>query len=97
MDQIIKGTFISIWEEGMLETPATLDLNTGEVITCSVNTQGLEHLVEELFEDENGDEHEVCPECHEYIMHTYMEPGIGHNLDEVKRCRNTDCTYVRYF
>jgi hypothetical protein len=94
---VIHGTFISIWDNGSVSTPATLDLETGEVTTNSVvASDDLGTLMEEWFEDENGDEHEICPECHEYILHTCMEPGIGHNLDEVKRCKDPDCEYNRF-
>jgi len=93
----IKGTFVSIWDNGSVRTPATLDLETGEVSTDSVEADdNLGTLMEEWFEDSEGDEHEICPECHEYILHTCMEPGIGHNLDELKRCKNPDCEYNRF-
>jgi len=91
---IIKGTFTSVWDNGSVITPSTLDLETGEVSTDSVEVDdNLGTLMEECFEDEEGEEYEVCPECHEYILHTCMEPGIGHNLDEVLRCKNSDCEY----
>jgi len=93
---IIKGTFTSIWDDDNdITTPAELNTKTGEVTAESVEAHDVEILNKEYFTNEKGEEFEVCPECHEYILHTCMEPGIGHNLDEVKRCKNPDCDYVR--
>jgi hypothetical protein len=93
----IKGTFTSIWDDDVeITTNATLDTETGEVTTEAVEIDNVDILVGESFTDENGNQYDICPECHEYILHTCMEPGIGHNLDEVKRCKNPDCDYVRY-
>jgi hypothetical protein len=92
----MKGTFVSIWDNGSIRTPAELNEETGEIQTTSVDADGMEHLMEEWFEDEDGEEFEVCPVCHEYILHTCMEDGIAHNLDEVKRCKNRDCDYAYY-
>jgi hypothetical protein len=84
----IKGTFVSIWDNGSVRTPAILDLETGEITTDAVETEDLGTLMEEWFEEsETGEEHEICPECHEYILH---------NLDEVRRCKNPDCDYMRF-
>lgn len=96
---ILKGTFISVWDNGSVRTPSTLDTETGEVTTNSVDVNDdLGTLMEEVFEDEeDGEEYDICPECHEYILHTCMEPGIVHNLDEVKRCKNPDCDYLWFF
>jgi hypothetical protein len=93
----IKGMFVSIWDNGSIRTSAILDTETGEVSTNSVEVDDdLGTLMEESFEANDGEEYDICPECHEYIIHTCMEPGIAHNLDEVKRCKNPDCDYVRY-
>jgi len=62
------GTFVSIWEEGSVRTPATLNEETGEVTTESVDVDGMEHLLEEWFEDEEGEEHDICSTCHEYLI-----------------------------
>jgi len=89
----IKGTFVSIWDNGSVRTPATLDTETGEVTTDSVDAgDDLGTLMEEWFEEsETGDEHEICPECHEFILKTVMKPGVGKTLDEVKVCPNPYC------
>ena len=95
-ENLITGNFTSIWDNGSVTTPATLDIKTGEINTNSVDvSDDIGTLMEEWFEDSEGEEYDVCPKCHEYILHTCMEPGIGHNLNEVKRCKNPDCDYVR--
>jgi hypothetical protein len=88
----MKGTFVSIWDEGSLRTPAELNEATGEVTTNSVDAEGMEHLIEEWFEDgETGDEYEICPDCHEYILKTVMKEGVGKHLYEAQVCSNPDC------
>jgi hypothetical protein len=89
---IKKGNFVSIWEEGTITTPAELNTETGEITTESVDANGFEHLMEEWFEDsEDGEEYEVCPECHEYILKSVMKDGIGSTLDEVQVCSDPEC------
>ena len=88
---IVTGQFISIWDEGTIMTAGVLDTETGRVDCDSVDGNGFEHLIEENFEDEFGDEHEVCDECHEFILKTVMVDGIGSCLDEVEVCSNPDC------
>ena len=91
---ILKGTFTSIWDTDVeISTPAELDTETGEVTTEPVEAGDVDILEEEYFEDSEGNQYPICPECHEYIVTTSMEDGIGHNLDEVKRCKNPDCDY----
>jgi hypothetical protein len=93
---ILKGTFTSIWDTDVeITTPAELDTETGEVSAESVDAGDVDILEEEYFTDEQGNQYPVCPECHEYILVTSMEDGIGHNLDEVKRCKNPDCDYCK--
>jgi hypothetical protein len=88
----MKGTFVSIWDEGSIRTPAELNEETGEISTESVDADGMEHLMEEWFEDnETGDEYEVCPECHEYILKVVMKEGVGKTLYEAQVCSNPDC------
>jgi hypothetical protein len=48
--------------------------------------------MEEWFEEsETGDEHEICPECHECILKTIMDEGVGKSLFERTVCSNPDC------
>ena len=90
-ETIMNGSFISVWEEGTIQTEGTLDIETGEVTCKSVNTPDLGCLEREYFEDKDGNEYEVCKECHEYILKTAMVPGISHTLEEEQYCSNPDC------
>ena len=87
---IQKGNFRSVWDEGIIITPATLDTETGYVDAKSVESN-FDHLIDEHFESEDGDEFEVCDTCHEYILKTVMVDGIGSCLDEIQVCSNPEC------
>ena len=88
---IQKGNFRSVWDEGIVITPATLDTETGYVETEPIDVNGVANLIDEHFEGNDGDEHEVCYQCHEYILKTVMVDGIGSCLDEVEVCSNPEC------
>jgi hypothetical protein len=91
------GTFVSVWDDGTeIRTSAILDETSGAVDAETADVENLDILQREFFESSDCEEYEICPECHEYILHTCMEPGIGHNLDEVKRCKNPDCEYIQF-
>ena len=90
----IKGTFVSNWDDGKVVTPCELNLKTGELFTKSATVGNLGTLKSEKFYvdgDEDGDEYDVCPDCHEYILRSEMNPGSGHDLDEEPVCSNPDC------
>lgn len=94
---ILKGTFTSVWDTDVeITTSATLDTETGEVSAESVDADDVDILEEEYFEDLEGNQYPVCPECHEYIVVTGMEDDeyIKHQLNVVKRCKNPNCDYV---
>lgn len=88
----IKGKFISIWDDGIeICTDATLDTETGEVFTNSVDVNNLEVLIEEFFRDEEGYEDEICPFCHTHILKIKVVEGVGKSLEEVYSCSNENC------
>ena len=68
--EIKKGTFTSVWDGGTtIITPATLDVEVGRVTTESVDVDiDLDVLDREFFTDEEGNEYEICLDCHEYII-----------------------------
>ena len=88
---ILQGSFVSVWDEGTVQTQGTLNTKTGEVTAKFVNVPDLGSLKREYFEDETEDTYEVCTECHEYILKSEMNPGIGHDLNEERVCSNKDC------
>jgi hypothetical protein len=90
----MKGIFVSVWDgDTEVRTPAVLDEATGEIETKSVDVDDLDlnMLDREYFENEEGDEYKVCPECHEYILKTVMKEGIGKTLYEAQVCSNPYC------
>jgi hypothetical protein len=86
-----KGTFTSVWDDAIIITGAELNEITGEIMTSSIDTGNNGSLIEEFFEDEDGDQLEVCPECHCYIMKTIMVDGIDHCYNERSVCSDPDC------
>ena len=92
-----KCTFVSVWDGGVcIESPAELDETTGEICAASVDVTLLEDepdiLEREYLEMPDGEEKEVCPVCHEFILKTVMEEDkVGHGLSEVQRCSSPHC------
>ncbi len=68
--EIKKGTFTSVWDGGTtIITPATLDVEVGRVTTESIEVDiDIDVLDREFFTDEEGNEYEICPDCHEFLM-----------------------------
>jgi hypothetical protein len=92
----MKGKLITLWDgEIEISTPAELNTETGEITTESIDANGLETLDREYFQSDeffnSGEEFEVCPDCHEYILKTVMMEGIGKTLFEANVCSNPDC------
>jgi len=86
----MKGTFISIWDGGnLISTPAILNTQTGKITTESVDAD-VEILDREYFESQeffnSGEEFEICPECHEYILKLVIKEG-----NEALICSNPEC------
>jgi hypothetical protein len=65
---ILKGTFTSIWDEGIVTTNCTLDMDTGELTSETIDVPDLGSLVSGRFLGKDGSEHGVCTECHKYIL-----------------------------
>lgn len=89
----MKVKFNSVWDSCTITTDAEYFPETGEVYSeTSDSLPGKDATLErEYIELPNGDEIEVCTTCHEYTMRAAMNPGIGHDLNEEKECRNPIC------
>jgi hypothetical protein len=88
----ITGSFVSVWDEGTIQTEGTLNLRTGQVTAKSVEPKDLGSLEREYFEDKNGKEYEICTDCHEYILKITMRPDpVGKGLTEVTICSDPNC------
>jgi hypothetical protein len=88
---VINGFFTSIWEEGTIETPATLDLETGFLdVTFSNQGSEYENLNKEEFVSIGGKVYNICPNCHQYVTKLEMhDDNVGNGLSEVEVCRGT--------
>lgn len=92
----MTGTFVSVWDDGTeIRTPAILDETSGAVDAETSDIENLEILQREFFESSDfansGEEFEICPECHEYILKTVMKEGVGKTLYEAQVCSNRYC------
>ena len=71
-----KGTFVSVWDSGYeVRTSCEFDLEQNiiqNVQSSNENVGFLDSLDREYVEDSEGNEHEVCTECHEHFMKTVM-------------------------
>jgi hypothetical protein len=68
---ILHGLFTSVWDDGTeITTTATLDTETGHIDAeqTDENIEELNCLDSEKFVDSEGNEYEVCPDCHEHIL-----------------------------
>ena len=89
---ILKGSFISVWEEGTVQTEGTLNTETGEVTAKAIYSPDYGSLEREYFQDQKGNEYEICTTCHEYILKTVMNPDpVGKGISETIGCANPDC------
>ncbi len=92
----MKGTFVSVWDGGTeIRTNAELDEQTGEVTTETTEAGNIEVLDREYFESSeffnNGEEFEICPECHTFITKVVMKEGEGKTLYEARVCSDPNC------
>jgi len=89
----IKGSFISVWDDGsVITTSCKLDPSSGEIFP-EMSDDDSDHgsLEREYFESSDGDEFEVCTTCHGFILKSEMVSGIGHDLNEEQVCSDPDC------
>lgn len=87
---VIKGVFISYWEEGTIETHAELDLETGHLqVHFSDGGAHYKTLIKEEFVSSGGHTYYVCPNCHEYVTKFELQVGSNDILGEVEICRGT--------
>jgi hypothetical protein len=83
----IAGYFTSIWEEGNIETPAILDLETGSLdVDFSEDCVEYEHLIREEFVSMGGEVYTVCPDCHSYITKNVLN-SVDEEIVDVRVCK----------
>lgn len=92
---LIKCEFTSIWSDGsIVTTPCIYNPETGEVIPEVSNgpipTGSLER---EYITLPDGEEKDVCPVCHGFVMKSEMNPGRAkHDLIEEEVCSDPNCS-----
>ena len=88
---IIKGKYVSVWDDGEVVSSCTLDTDTGELSPEVVDAPDMGALKREYFEDEQGNEYQVCPTCHEYVTTTVVTDRADLSYGETEVCSNPDC------
>ena len=88
---MLKGFFVSVWEEGTVTTSCDLDEDTGELFPEAADVGDLGSLEKEFFQTPDGNEIPVCSTCHGFILRPAMTPDIGHCLLEGMQCSDPDC------
>jgi len=87
----MKCEFTSVWDDlSIVTTPCIYDPDTGEVdpeVSKGRIPTGL--LVREYITLEDGEEIEVCPDCHEYTLVTDDLADLGYG--DITECRNPHC------
>ena len=91
------GSFTSVFSDGAFVTTNIIryDKESGFVAAeiADVDTDG--ECIREYITLPDGQEIDVCPLCHEYILKTVMVPDTaGKGLRESKCCMNPDCDYT---
>lgn len=85
--------FTSVWDDGStVTTPCEYDPKTGQVFPEMSQGESPEgSVVKEYISLDNGNEIQVCPNCHEYATEVVIVPGIGKMLNESIVCRSPNC------
>lgn len=69
---IKHGIFTSIWDTETISTKATLDTETGSIEIEETDEEVDDsrwHLLKgEKFVDEEGNEYDICQECHSFVL-----------------------------
>jgi len=91
-----KGILSSVWDDGIeISTNAELDEETGEVIGEYFDTDdlNLNIKISEIFTDEDGNVHTLCPTCQMFIMREKCieGEGNGHDYDGQLICSDPYC------
>ena len=89
----MKCEFTSVWDDdSVVTTPCEYDPDTGEV-TPEVSKGRIPTgcLEREYITLEDGEEIEVCPDCHGFTLKAVMDDLADLSYGETSECRNPDC------
>jgi len=89
----IKCEFTSVWSDGsVVTTPCIYDSKTGEVTPeVSKGRIPVGSLEGEYITLPDGEEKDVCPTCHGFVLVGKMFEGVGKCLDEEFVCSDPNC------
>jgi hypothetical protein len=89
----VKCVFTSVWDDGsVVTTPCTYDTSSGQVYPeVSKGPVPTGSLVREYITLDDGDELEVCHDCHEYVLKTVVGERADLSYGEYTECPNPDC------
>ena len=89
---MITGNFTSVWDNGSITTPATLDPETGKLDINSVDVDdSFDSLVCEHFESSVGELYDVCDYCHDHVLRE-VQVVLDNGVEAVtERCTDPDC------
>ena len=87
----IKCSFTSSWTKSSIIIPCVFNSETGEVHPEMSPVKPKGSLEKEFITLPDGDEREVCPTCHEYILKTVMGDRADLSYGEIKVCSNPNC------
>ena len=90
----IKCEFTSEWSDGaVITTPCIYDPKTGEVTPESSKAMPEGCLEREYITLSDGEEKNVCPVCHGFVLKAKMNPGQAkHDLVEEQVCSDPNCS-----
>ena len=92
--RIIPGEFTSYWEQGDVETAATINLDTMEVI--AEEAEGCSEMEHFNYQEvvAGGKVYPVCDGCNEYAFKDKICPSCGHKQDP--RSYQVDVSRIGY-
>jgi len=91
-DREVQITFTSIWSSGTeVTTPGTYNPKTDEVTAESASIDPDGCLTREYITLPDGDELEVCMDCHSYVLKPVVTDLADLSFGETPECRNPDC------
>jgi len=89
----MKCEFTSVWDDGsVVTTPCDYDPDTGEVNPEVSNGPVPTGMVDREYSTlEDGEEIEVCLDCHSYTMKKVVGDRADLSYGEYGECRNPEC------
>lgn len=83
-----QGTFVSVWDLGEeCRSSCRFAPKTGEILYVADSEQLPEGAcLREYIEDANGDEYDVCPDCHDWVLDTKTNLSGDGDVEEYFEC-----------